>query len=1501
MVSDRSEHPAGAAAPRTPRPARPPWPRWFGELRFRSRQDDERTRALRSQLRLYTKDGIPTARAIDDPTILNVAPSVQPPPTGDYVRRDQDEELDRLLDYEVFVLIIGEPASGKTRTAAEAAQRRFPGRRLIWPDHDESVNALLDLGLDLTDCVIWLDDLGGYLRRSALSRLLDHLTGPNAPAGAIVLATMSAREFEAHLPYGGYQSPYWPVLKRAGRLRLARLFSAAELVRVTDSSPDPELVAALDRFGLAEYLAAGPELLERWEHALLESGSAPGADDLGARIGALVVLAAVHWSRAGLSRPIPANVLFALVGRYVAAAGWPALDRAELDRGLAWAREPVRGAGSLLAEVTGGYVASDYVADRADSWPVAQVPDAVWNAALGTVHDDEEALHIGFAAHRLNRADFAVRAFEVALRESSPEKQIMARLNLALALERAHRFQEAQEHYLRAADDGRPDAAHAAGRLFEARGNIAEAERLYRVAADAGNVEGSYALGLLLRATDPEEAVHHLITAADRGHPDAAYPAGQLLTTRGELREAERLYRIAADAGNTDSSYALGLLLRVSNPDEALRRLATAADRGHLDAAHTAGTLLKDAGDDDTAARFFRIAADAGNIESSYELGLLLYPSNSDEALYYLSTAADHGHAEAARTAGTLLRDAGNSTAAARFFRIAADSSGPGGLQHRAATAPPGRPPTTKDVLGSCAALLAGTKNLEQTMAEFSNAQLRWQTGIFQRRLASGEELDVLAPEAFGTLREVARRVAGLECGDEEVLAAAAAHYGLVAQLRPRHGRLLAVALPAYLNALAGRPVHVLSVDESAARLDADRLGPVLRFLGLDTGLLASGMPEESRRLAYRSEVLFGTLAEFCFDYLRDHNARSAAERVQEPLGLAIAAHADLQLLEEIDEQFVLPAPDQESSPWFARFAALAGQMTRGQHYEMVPDADRADVTAPGITFAEEALGVGRLHAVENIPLINHLDLALRAKELYRPGEDYAVQDGRIVLLNQNTGQAKPDATYPDGLHQAIEAKEGLAVSPRPIARLRTGKRGYLSRYAVLGGLATAVGSSEETLELAYGLATVRIPPQDRVPRVDHDDWLFPTDEARWSALAALVRERNAAGQPVLVEVGDPGQAEQFGAALDRLGVRHTDLTTRSREYQAQILGAAGRPGAVTVAVHAHLSLADCPLGGAGASPADLAAATNAGGLLVLGAQRYPERWRDDRLRELAGRDGRRGESRFLLAGTDPVCQGAWLPTAVVPGPLSGLMLTWGIEARQRLLGATRLDALRRQLAFEQVEEAQRREFFALRERVLAGTDINSLTHGYLRDTLERYAVAHLPGAGRGRPDPAGSASSVASLDAALTRLLGVGFARTDRVRDEVDQTEAAQEDRSPQPADSHTAADSRGTSDARPTLAEILTLGEGAWEARRRLFAPAAWLELQRTVLLSVLSRNWPDHLAALDELRESAPLAAFRNADPLIEYERAANVLYEQMHAAVKEEAVGYVMNLQVEPSEP
>ena len=1308
-----------------------------------SKQDDDRSRMYRANLRLYSRRrGVPAVGEVRDLTLLNVTPSrghggkSELPP---YVARDRDGKLDQLLDQNVFVLLIGDSKAGKSRMAAEAIRRKFPERRLIFPDTADSLATLLDTDFDFHNSVVWLDELQRYLDKTGLPRLLDYLMGPEAPTAVTAIATIREQAYEEHIPHGRLESPYWPTLRRAARLRIDRKFSEAERKKAEELLTDPRLLSALDRYGLAEYISAGPDLVEKLETGMI---SEP--------VGAAAVLMAADWSRAGLNRPIPRDVLTTLVANYVAESGMSRPTSRQMAKAVAWAQDPVYAASSLLSAGTSGYIAFDYVAEHIDVQLRSSVPDTVWTAALTSVRDGEEALRIGIAAFEQSRDDIAVQAFAIAVQDTEQVDRALAAYNYALMLERLERTAEAEEYYGNAAEAGHADAAYAAGRLSQARGATSEAEHFYKLGAQAGAPESAFALGMLLQEREPDEALRWLGQAAEAGHVEAAYAAGRLSQARGQTSEADRFYRLAARAGNT------GTLERI--------------------AAH-------------------RIQPD-----------------------------------RRARGTGRALRP--------------------------------------------YEAIVEPVNALEEVMSACSDAELRQLTDSFRRRLADGQHLDDLLPEAFATVREVTRRVCGFHCFDVQLVGGAALHHGRIASMRPGEGRSVTAILPSYLNALTGDAVHVVSGSAATASRDAERLGRVHQFLGLQAGLIVENMTGEAARVAYAADVTYGHLGAFAFDYLRDNMAWGPEECRQRGRHFAILDDADALLLDNPTQPFDMTGEAEKVSPWPEEFAAIADSLTAGIHYKVDKTARRAEMTEEGIARVEAQLRVDNLYTEQNTSLTFYLDAALRAKELYQRDKHYVISGDQVLVIDELTGSIRPGNRFSDGMHQAIEAKEHLRVSGERQLLARITQWAYFKTYEKLAGTAGTTSFDPAAFRSLYGLTVVQIPAHRPVNRVDHDDRVYAADAARWSDLAGQVAERHAIGQPVLVDVSSNDRAEKLSAILRSQGIPHQVLTTRNREREAEVMGACARKGAVTIATNAHRSRIDIPLGGTDARPQDRDDVIALGGLAVMGSERHRSRRDDDRLRDQAARRGEPGESLFMLCQGDPLAEAIkWKMVSFAgDGPFAGKLLNRALASLQSMIAEADLRNQKLGMDFDNVAEEQRRTIYALRDKALEGIGTNELTESYLHETISAYVDrAALPGR---RP-----VYDMEALNKALVKLCG---GRIDRPALESGQRGAAEQ------ADIAT----------RDDLVRLATdAALVVWEARIAELGEEVWYELGRRVLLSVIDRNWREHLVALTNLREGSELGTLKGLDPLMHYRREADELFHVLIASIKEETADYLMNLVVE----
>jgi TPR repeat protein len=605
------------------------------------RGDGSQGPVLRAHLRCYTRRGIPAVSQIADLKQLGVAPARKITGRTPYLPRDADGQLADLLDSHRFVLLTGPAQAGKTRTAAEAIRRKFPDRRLIFPYDASALTALLAAGLDLGDSVIWLDEIEGYLPLGALARLMDRLQAADAPTGVTVVGTLRERLDPAESDR--VASPVAGAFRAARRLRLDRRLTPAERARAAGAFTDPGLLAALDQHGLAEHLAAGPELVDRFEQGLA-AGEA----------GALAAQAAADWQRTGMIRPLPAAVLADLLTRYAqrrtgqlasstqpdgvlppsvagspgvafsgtgtsagrearpdagalagqSASGPVALSMAQVLQAVAWAVKPVAGAGALAASTADGLAASDYLLDHLDGRG-AVIADEAWHAALAAA-DPEEAVRIGLAAQHADRPELGVLAFGIAVRQESPYVDgVLAAYHHALLLERVGQPGQALESYRRAAQAGHVEAAYAAGRLLPG----GQGEPYLLRAATAGHLGASFDLGRLLHDSRPEEALRWLGQAAGAGHAEAAYLAGGLALAASHETDAAGFYLLAAEQGHPEASYALGLLLSDVLPADALRWLGQAAESGHAEAAALAERMrARPAGFDVALNRTWRAA-----------------------------------------------------------------------------------------------------------------------------------------------------------------------------------------------------------------------------------------------------------------------------------------------------------------------------------------------------------------------------------------------------------------------------------------------------------------------------------------------------------------------------------------------------------------------------------------------------------------------------------------------------------------------------------------------------------------------------------------------------------------------------------------------------------------------------------------------------------------------------------------------------------------------------
>ncbi len=808
---------------------------------------------------------------------------------------------------------------------------------------------------------------------------------------------------------------------------------------------------------------------------------------------------------------------------------------------------------------------------------------------------------------------------------------------------------------------------------------------------------------------------------------------------------------------------------------------------------------------------------------------------------------------------------------------------------------------------------LAGQVNaLEEHYVAMSDDELRGLTADFKLRVANGESLDDLLPEAFAAVREASKRTLGQRHYDVQLMGGAALHLGNIAEMRTGEGKTLVSTLPAYLNALSGRGVHVVTVNDYLAARDAQWMGRVHRFLGLEVGTILSDMNPEQRRVSYNADITYGTNNEFGFDYLRDNMTLNPADRVQRDYNFAIVDEVDSILIDEARTPLLISGPADLPTKWYAEFARLVPRLSAETDYEINEKKRTVGILEPGVEKVENWLGIENLYESENTQLVGYLNNAIKALALFKKDKDYVVMDGEVLIVDEHTGRILAGRRYNDGMHQAIEAKEGVEIQNENQTLATITIQNYFRMYDKLSGMTgTAMTEASEFHEI-YKLGVVPIPANRPVQRIDQSDLVYRTEEAKLKAVVADIEAKHATGQPVLVGTTSVEKSELMSKFLTRSGIPHEVLNAKQHDREASIIAEAGRKGAVTVATNMAGRGTDIMLGGnpefratqelqrRGLDPVEnqaeyeaaWAAALEAaqaavssehdevvavGGLYVLGTERHESRRIDNQLRGRSGRQGDPGETRFYLSLEDDLMRlfkgdmvNSFLQRFNVPDdvPIEAKMVTNSIRSAQTQVESQNFEIRKNVLKYDEVMNRQRQVVYAERSRVLDGEDIQEQIKTFMSDTISAYVLAETA---EGFPED----WDLQALWTALSSLYPIEVSINDMVK-------AAGGD----PAD---------------LSAEfmIATLQEDinrAYLAREAELQPPVMRELERRVILSVLDRKWREHLYEMDYLKEGIGLRAMAQRDPLVEYQREGFDLFVAMMDAIKEESVGYMFNAEV-----
>ena len=810
---------------------------------------------------------------------------------------------------------------------------------------------------------------------------------------------------------------------------------------------------------------------------------------------------------------------------------------------------------------------------------------------------------------------------------------------------------------------------------------------------------------------------------------------------------------------------------------------------------------------------------------------------------------------------------------------------------------------------------------LSDDVEKLSDAELKAKTDEFKRRLAdekNPETLDDLLPEAFAVAREAAWRVLDQRPFDVQVMGAAALHLGNVAEMKTGEGKTLTCVLPAYLNALAGKGVHIVTVNDYLAKRDSEWMGRVHRFLGLQVGVILASMTPDERRVAYHADITYGTNNEFGFDYLRDNMAHSLDDLVQRGHNFAIVDEVDSILIDEARTPLIISGPADGASNWYTEFARLAPLMEKDVHYEVDLRKRTVGVHEKGVEFVEDQLGIDNLYEAANSPLVSYLNNALKAKELFNRDKDYIVRDGEVLIVDEFTGRVLLGRRYNEGMHQAIEAKEHVEIKAENQTLATITLQNYFRLYDKIAGMTGTAQTEAAELHEIYKLGVVSIPTNKAMVRTDQSDLIYKTEEAKYIAVVDDVSERYEKGQPVLIGTTSVERSEYLSRQFQKRRIPHNVLNAKYHEQEAAIIAEAGRRGGITVATNMAGRGTDIVLGGnvdfltdlrlraRGLDPVETpeeyekawhedlpvvkeeaskeaAQVIEAGGLYVLGTERHESRRSDNQLRGRSGRQGDPGESRFYLSLGDELMRrfnGAALETLLtrlnLPDdvPIEAKMVTRAIKSAQTQVEQQNFEVRKNVLKYDEVMNQQRKVIYAERRRILEGENLQQQATEMLVDVITAYV------------DGATSEGYAEDwdLDALWTALktlypVGIKHETLTRQDQESERDDLTREE----------------------LLDALLKDAESAYAAREaeleEIAGEGAMRQLERNVLLSVIDRKWREHLYEMDYLKEGIGLRAMAQRDPLVEYQREGYDMFMAMLDGMKEESVGFLFNVAVE----
>ena len=753
---------------------------------------------------------------------------------------------------------------------------------------------------------------------------------------------------------------------------------------------------------------------------------------------------------------------------------------------------------------------------------------------------------------------------------------------------------------------------------------------------------------------------------------------------------------------------------------------------------------------------------------------------------------------------------------------------------------------------------------LEKDIENMSDASLAEKTAEFRDRIAKGATLDDILPEAFAVVREASKRVLGLRHFDVQLVGGCVLHRGKIAEMRTGEGKTLVATLPAYLNALTGKGVHIVTVNEYLAHRDSQEMGRVFNFLGLSVGLIIHGLDFPERKAAYAADITYGTNNEFGFDYLRDNMVVSLDQMVQRPLNYAIVDEVDSILVDEARTPLIISGPGEKSTDLYKVLARVVAQLVEGEDYTVDEKLKTAAPTEVGIAKAEKMLGVANMYAGEaSIDFSHQLMQALKAKAIMHRDRDYVVKDGEVIIVDEFTGRLMFGRRFSEGLHQAIEAKEGVKVERESQTLATITFQNYFRMYDKLSGMTGTAKTEEQEFQKIYGLDVIVIPTNKPNQRIDYPDVIYKTKNAKYKAAANEIEECHKSGRPVLVGTTSIVQSEELSGILKKRGIPHTVLNAKFHEKEAEIIAGAGQFGAVTIATNMAGRGTDIVLGEG--VPA-------LGGLHIVGTERHESRRIDNQLRGRCARQGDPGSTRFYLSLEDDLMRlfGSDNISSIMDKlgmeedePIEHSLVTKSIESAQKKVESRNFDMRKHVLEYDDVMNQQREVIYAQRKKILVENNLRENIMDMVTRVVDRTMVMYAP------PDVYSEEWDLPALIAYAEEF----YAPPNTLTVEHLQTLSREE------------------------LNEYLQkLAVDYYEQREESITPGIMRELENLVMLKVVDSHWMQHLDAMDMLREGVGLRAYGQRDTLVEYKLEAYDMFQAMIDAIQDDVVRYMYRVNV-----